>query len=91
MTVSEAEAAYPGYPRKRGAEKPFGFENARWEALKAAMREGDDLYAFCTSPESWRALAGAAGIALVRDGRRERTGVRAMRIPIDRSAAVRSH
>jgi hypothetical protein len=67
MTVSEAEAAHPG--RRPGTEKPFGFNNAKWEALKAAMRPGDELYAFCTSPESWRARAGASGVALVREGK----------------------
>ena len=62
-TVAEAEAKYPGKPNVPGMEKPFGLINAQWEALKAEMQPGDD------PPESWQALAGRMGYALVRDGR----------------------
>lgn len=33
------------------------------------MQPGDELYAFHSSPESWLALAGPGGFALVRDGK----------------------
>jgi hypothetical protein len=65
-TVAEAESEHPGNPKM---EKPFGFLNAQWEALKSAMQPDDELYAFHSSPESWQALAGRRGYALVRDGK----------------------
>jgi hypothetical protein len=49
--------------------KPFGYSNSEWEALKAGMEPGDELWTFASSPASWRALAGSAGIAIVREGR----------------------
>ena len=55
LTVDEVEAAYPGM-------KP------EWEALKAAMQPGDELWAFSSPAESWRHLAGRAGIVLLRNG-----------------------
>lgn len=56
-------------PRAQILLKPFGFQNDKWEALKARMLPGDELWTFASSAESWQALAGRAGIALVRDGR----------------------
>lgn len=47
--------------------KPFGYSNSKWEALKARMQPGDELWTFSSSPASW--LAGSAGVALVREGR----------------------
>jgi hypothetical protein len=40
-----------------------------WAGLKRTMRPGDELWTFSSPEESWRALAGRAGIALVRGGR----------------------
>jgi hypothetical protein len=73
ITVAEAEAAYPGITDDRAqrfpdAAKPFGFENGEWEALKAQMLPGDELWTFASPAESWQHLAGRSGIALVRDG-----------------------
>jgi hypothetical protein len=68
-TVREAEARHAGHPGMLGMEKPFGFLNAQWEALKAAMLPEDELYAFHSSPESWQARAGRRGFALVRNGK----------------------
>ena len=73
ISVAEAEAAYPGITDDRvkhfpDAAKPFGFKNAEWEALKAAMQPGDELWTFSSPPASWQGLAGRAGIALVRNG-----------------------
>ncbi|WP_158814455.1 hypothetical protein [Methylocapsa sp. S129] len=78
-TISEIEAEHTTLPEDlyesdrvgiRGQElvKPFGFQNAKWEALKALMQPGDELWTFSSSAGSWRALAGRAGIALVREG-----------------------
>lgn len=49
--------------------KPFGSSNGEWEVMKASMQPSDELWTFASSPASWRALAGRAGIALVRDGK----------------------
>lgn len=68
-TVAEAEAMHPGNPDRPGREKPFGGVVREWEALKAAMQPGDELYLFHSSPETWRALAGRRGFALVRNGK----------------------
>jgi hypothetical protein len=73
ITVAEAEAAYPGIKDDRvqrfpEAAKPFGFENREWEALKAQMQPGDELWTFSSPADSWQHLAGRAGIALVRNG-----------------------
>jgi len=48
--------------------KPFAFQNAQWEELKAQMQPGDELWEYCTDRESWQQLMGSAGIELVRDG-----------------------
>ena len=69
LTIEEVEMANTVQDRRLGPVPiPFGFQNAQWKALLAQMMEGDELWEFSTSPESWRALAGSAGIALVRDG-----------------------
>jgi hypothetical protein len=73
VTVAEAEAQHISPPDDRIARYPqlglpFGFENPKWDALKREMRDGDELRLFESPPDSWRALAGRAGIALVRDG-----------------------
>lgn len=73
ISIAEAEAAYPGITDDRvkrfpDAAKPFGFMNADWEALKAEMQPGDELWTFSSPPASWQGLAGRSGIALVRNG-----------------------
>jgi hypothetical protein len=73
ITIEEAERR--NLPSKEDRErsfelrKPFGYENARWESLKARMLPGDELWIFESPVESWQNLAGRAGIALMRDGR----------------------
>ena len=85
VTVEQAEALHtsppvpPGPTRKwwqfwRGkpttpAAVPFGDQNAEWKALVDLMHEGDQLWTFTSPPETWQALAGRSGVALVRDGR----------------------
>ena len=73
VTIAEAEAAHPGINDERvqrfpDAAKPFGFKSGQWEAIKAAMQPGDELWTFVSPKESWENLAGRAGIAVVRDG-----------------------
>jgi hypothetical protein len=68
-TVSEAEAAHMVQTDRLGPEPiPFGFQNDRWRDLLAEMQQGDELWEFCSSQESWARLAGRAGIVLVRNG-----------------------
>jgi hypothetical protein len=55
-------------PRAQIMLKPFGDRNAEWEAMKAHVQPGDQFWTFTTSWQSWRDLAGRAGIALVRKG-----------------------
>ena len=62
VTVEEAEA------RHSRSGIPFGYQNDKWTALKGKLLEGDELWEFCSSPQSWRDHAGRAGIALVRNG-----------------------
>ena len=83
ISITEAEADYPGITDDRvkrfpDAAKPFGFKNAEWEDLKSEMQPGDELWTFSSSPESWQALAGRSGIALVRNGIPIKTLVGAM-------------
>ena len=75
VTVEAVEADNPGLPdederKKRYPEaaKPFGFQHAEWQALKAEMQPGDELWTFTSPPETWRSLMGRAGLALMRDG-----------------------
>ena len=56
ITVAEAEADNPGisddrlshYPK---ADRPFGLLNREWEALKAAIKPGDELWSFISPAE----------------------------------------
>jgi hypothetical protein len=69
-TVEKAEQAHLVTNGRLGPKPvPFGFINARWEKLKAAMRPGDELWEFESSRESWEELAGRAGLCIVREGR----------------------
>ena len=52
-----------------GTEVPFGYIQNKWRTLLEKMQEGDNLYEFRSSDESWKFLAGREGIALVRDGK----------------------
>jgi hypothetical protein len=70
VTVAQAEALHMAQIDELGPDPlPFGFANERWRALVAQMQEGDELWTFISSPESWARRSGRAGIALVRDGK----------------------
>jgi len=74
ITVAEAEADNPGISDDRvslspEAARPFGFLNRQWEALKAEIKPGDELWSFCSPTESWQQLAGLMGVTLLRDGK----------------------
>jgi hypothetical protein len=74
VSIAEAEAEHPGVRDERRVQrmpeiaKPFGFQHSEWEALKAAMQPGDELWTFASPAKTWQDLAGRAGIALVRNG-----------------------
>jgi hypothetical protein len=58
---------------KSWLNKPISVEEAESQkvvgkALLAKMVEGDELWEFSSPQEDWDALAGRAGIALVRNG-----------------------
>ena len=68
-SVKEAEAANMVTDARLGdAPVPFGFYNDAWNQLLSTMQDGDELWTFATSEESWEHLAGRAGVSLVRDG-----------------------
>jgi len=66
MTIEEAEAE--NMVEIDGQKVPFGHTNLIWLKLMAKMQDGDKLYEFRSSDDSWEYLAGRQGIALVRDG-----------------------
>jgi hypothetical protein len=69
VTVAEAEAAHMVNQELLGSEPiPFGFENQEWQSLLSEMLDGDELWEFNSPFESWKHLAGRAGICLVRKG-----------------------
>jgi|GEM_PF-856578 hypothetical protein len=47
---------------------PFGFMHGEWLRFKGQIRQGDQLWNFCSSGESWEHLAGREGLCLVRGG-----------------------
>lgn len=47
---------------------PFGMLNPAWREMVASMKEGDELWEYSSSEDSWHHFADRAGIALVRDG-----------------------
>jgi hypothetical protein len=59
-------------PQAEGANmdggRPFGYQNRKWERLKAQLLEGDELWEFCSPPESWAHRKGRQGYAIVRRG-----------------------
>lgn len=68
-SVAEQEESHKQPDSRSGADAiPFGLMNHRWRALKELMGPADELWEFSSSEESWKALSGKAGIALVRNG-----------------------
>ncbi len=66
ISIQEAEAKH--MVEMDGQHVPFGYMHFAWTALLNKMQEGDELYEFGSSDESWKNLAGREGIALVRKG-----------------------
>ena len=77
ITIEQAEAEHPGKThfkrwddeaRREQLRKPFGYNNAQWEELKALMQPGDELWEVCTSKKLWDDLMGYHHYELCRDG-----------------------
>jgi hypothetical protein len=69
-TVEEAERKNLVTDTRLGSKPvPFGFMNEKWVRFKGELRDGDELWEFSSSDDSWRHLAGRAGICIVRKGR----------------------
>ena len=69
-SVQQAEAENMVSNPRLGVEPvPFGFNNHQWQELLAEMQDGDELWTFRTSDESWDNGCGRAGISLVRNGK----------------------
>ena len=70
LSVAEAEAEnLVSNPRLGDKPVPFGFNNHQWRELLSEMKDGDELWTFRTSDESWDNGCGRAGISLVRNGK----------------------
>jgi hypothetical protein len=70
VTVAQAEADHLVRDERLGLDPvPFGFQNARWQALQAQVMEGDELWEYSSPPWTWSNMAGRAGYALVRGGK----------------------
>lgn len=67
-STSERQQQKKDPRRVETLRKPFGFGNERWEALKAQMQPGDELWEVCSARASWDALMGRAGYELRRNG-----------------------
>lgn len=48
---------------------PFEASSESWKRLKDSLQSGGILWTYCSPSESFKALAGRCGIAVVRDGR----------------------
>ena len=69
-TENEAESKNMVRVEKLGPEPiPFGYQNGHWQEFLSTMEPGDELWNYSSPPESWKNLAGRAGIALVRRGK----------------------
>jgi hypothetical protein len=69
LTVEEAETSHIVKDERLGPSPVvFGFQNARWREFLSCMELGDELWGYSSPPETWAALMGSAGIALVTEG-----------------------
>jgi hypothetical protein len=68
-TVEEAESEHLVKDESLGPNPvPFGFHYDLWLSFKKQIRQGDQIWRFCSSAETWEDLAGRAGLCIVRDG-----------------------
>jgi hypothetical protein len=76
ITVEQSEADYfaevtigwlDDSARRKQLKKPHGYNNDKWEQLKAMMQKGDELWECCSDETSWDQLMGRHWIELRRD------------------------
>ena len=70
MTVAEVEAKHVVELEDDDGTKrrvPFGYCNRDWAELVSLMQDGDELWSYSSSDESWANLAGRMGYVLLRD------------------------
>jgi len=69
-SIAAVEAEYMvSNPRLGDKPIPFGFNNREWLELLTKMQDGDELWSYSTSADSWNNLAGRAGVRLIRGDR----------------------
>jgi hypothetical protein len=66
VTIEEAEKE--NMVEIEGKMVPFGYCNRDWVILLNLMLPGDEIYRFCSSPESWEDQYGQEGYQLIRNG-----------------------
>lgn len=69
VSIEEVEAAHAVRHARLGPDPvAFGFQHEQWERMKRDLQPGDELWEFCSPPDTWQNLCGRKGIAIVRDG-----------------------
>ena len=68
VTVQEAEAMNLVINEKWPQGLPFGYLSSGWQELLHKKQDGDEIWTYGSSEESWANLMGQEGIALVRNG-----------------------
>lgn len=69
ISLEEAEVKYSIQSDDLGHNPvPFGYINAQWRELVSKAKDGDELWEFRSSDDSWEHLAGDAGVVLMRNG-----------------------
>jgi hypothetical protein len=75
ISVKDAEAGYPVINGNQldsapaALTLPLNTQKRKWEALKAGIKPGDEIWTFAAPADYWAHLAGRAGYAVVRDGK----------------------
>jgi hypothetical protein len=68
-TVGKAEQDHLVTDERLGPDPvAFGFHHERWRRFTSRMKEGDELWEFCSPPATWERLAGRKGLCIVRGG-----------------------
>jgi len=70
VTVAEVEAEFVVRDDESDAVRSlFSLRQEHWLRLLDQVEEEDELWKFCSPPETWDLLCGRAGIVLVRNGK----------------------
>jgi hypothetical protein len=69
ITMEECEREHLVQDERLGPVPiPFGFQHQEWLKFKSKTLQGDELWKFCSPPDSWKNLFGRSGICIVRNG-----------------------